>query len=224
MKGIGTYDVYLEVGTRRSFACSVQWPGWARSGKGEAEALQALFDYGPRYAKALGRSGAGFAAPDLPSKLRVVERVKCDAGTDFGVPGVVPSLDRGSMTKAELERQIALLRAVWRRFDRAVNAAKGITLSKGPRGGGRTLTKIVEHVLGADQGYLSPMGAKYTGKGDDRAGIRSAVVEALWARQRGDPPPEWRRSTKPMWPAAYGLRRVAWHNLDHAWEIEDRAL
>ena len=25
------------------------------------------------------------------------------------------------------------------------------------------------------------------------------------------------------WPAAYGARRIAWHVLDHAWEIEDKA-
>jgi len=24
------------------------------------------------------------------------------------------------------------------------------------------------------------------------------------------------------WPIGYALRRVAWHVLDHAWEIEDR--
>jgi hypothetical protein len=25
------------------------------------------------------------------------------------------------------------------------------------------------------------------------------------------------------WPARYGARRIAWHALDHAWEIQDRA-
>jgi hypothetical protein len=153
----------------------------------------------------------------------VVERVKGDASTDFGVPGTPPKLDAAAMSKAELERQIAVLEAVWKQFDRAAKAAQGKTLSKGPRGGGRTLPAIVEHVLGADQGYLSPMGAKYQGKPGSRSGIRSAVIDALWARHRGDPPPEWRRSKRPMWPPAYGVRRVAWHNLDHAWEIEDRA-
>lgn len=217
------FDVYLEETAKRTFACAVDWPGWARSGKGADEALQALFDYGPRYAKALGRARSGFVAPDDPSQLKVVERLKGDASTDFGIPGVVPKLDRHSMPKAELERQIALLQSVWRKFDRAARAAHGKTLSKGPRGGGRTPAKIVEHVLGADQGYLSPMGAKYGGDPGSRAGIRAAVIEALWARQRGEPPPEWRRSKKPMWPPAYGLRRVAWHNLDHAWEIEDRS-
>lgn len=26
----------------------------------------------------------------------------------------------------------------------------------------------------------------------------------------------------PGWPARYAARRIAWHALDHAWEIEDR--
>jgi hypothetical protein len=25
------------------------------------------------------------------------------------------------------------------------------------------------------------------------------------------------------WPPAYAARRIAWHALDHAWEIEDRS-
>ena len=27
-----------------------------------------------------------------------------------------------------------------------------------------------------------------------------------------------------IWPAAYFVRRVAWHVLDHAWELEDRSI
>lgn len=45
--------VYLEVGEKKTFAGALDWPGWCRSGKDEAAALQALFDYGPRYAKVL---------------------------------------------------------------------------------------------------------------------------------------------------------------------------
>jgi hypothetical protein len=26
------------------------------------------------------------------------------------------------------------------------------------------------------------------------------------------------------WPARYAARRIAWHALDHAWEIEDRSV
>ena len=222
-----TFDVYLEVGTKRTFACAVDWPGWARSAKTEEEALRALTDYGPRYAKALGRKKLGFVPPDDVSALKVVERVKGDASTDFGVPGVPPKLDEPRMKDADLERQITILETIWKTLDRTAKAAKGKRLTKGPRGGGRTLTAIVEHVVGAEQGYSSAMGVKHRSAAKDitseRASIRNAVIAALWERARDKPPPPNRRSKKPMWPAAYGVRRVAWHALDHAWEIEDRS-
>ncbi len=37
-----TTPVYLEVGSKRVFACSIEWPGWGRSGKTEDAALEAL--------------------------------------------------------------------------------------------------------------------------------------------------------------------------------------
>jgi len=39
------FDVYLETGQKRVFAAAVDWPGWCRSGRDEASALQALCDY-----------------------------------------------------------------------------------------------------------------------------------------------------------------------------------
>ncbi len=42
--------VYLELGTKRVFACALDWPGWCRSGRTEDEALARLADYAPRYA------------------------------------------------------------------------------------------------------------------------------------------------------------------------------
>ena len=35
-------EVYIETGQKKVFAGAVAWPGWSRSGKSEAEALQAL--------------------------------------------------------------------------------------------------------------------------------------------------------------------------------------
>jgi hypothetical protein len=33
------------------------------------------------------------------------------------------------------------------------------------------------------------------------------------------------KATTPQakWPISYALRRIAWHIVDHAWEIEDRS-
>ena len=34
-------NVYLEIGSRRTFAAALDWPGWCRMGRDEAAALQA---------------------------------------------------------------------------------------------------------------------------------------------------------------------------------------
>jgi hypothetical protein len=46
--GARVIDVIVEKGSKRVFASAVEWPGWARSGKTEAEALAALAGYAPR--------------------------------------------------------------------------------------------------------------------------------------------------------------------------------
>ena len=43
--------IYLEIGAKRTFACAVDWPGWSRSGRDEDQAITALLDSAPRYAK-----------------------------------------------------------------------------------------------------------------------------------------------------------------------------
>ena len=52
-------DVYLETGPKKSFACALDWPGYCRSGKTDAEALEALARYGERYLAAVGNE-SGF--------------------------------------------------------------------------------------------------------------------------------------------------------------------
>jgi hypothetical protein len=47
--------------------------------------------------------------------------------------------------------------------------------------------------------------------------LRTEILEAVRTRTFGTPP-----RSKP-WPARYAIRRIAWHVLDHAWEIEDKS-
>jgi hypothetical protein len=222
--------VYLEVGKKRTFAGALDWPGWCRSGRTEDTALDALVASAPRYAKALGRRkvARGFTRPDALSSLRVVERLKGNATTDFGAPGIPSAADDRPLDELETKRQIALLETCWSAFDRAAATGAGKELRKGPRGGGRELEAIVRHVMGADVAYLAQIGDRFP-FGDDEdvtpeqaAGVRSTVVEAVWARVRGEPPRKPRRSGT-LWAPRYFVRRSAWHALDHAWEIEDRA-
>jgi hypothetical protein len=154
-------------------------------------------------------------------RFRVVERLRGDSGTDFGVPGIAPVADASPMDDHALRRSVALLRACWRTFDDAAAAARGRRLATGPRGGGRSLDKIVEHVHGADGGYLSALGWKAGEAGDDVGRLRAAAVEGLTASAHGEIPARGPRGGR-RWSARYFVRRSAWHLLDHAWEIEDR--
>jgi hypothetical protein len=211
--------VYLEVTPRRTFAGAVEWPGWCRSGKTPDEALEALFAYRDRYARALARTRIGFIAPASLDQLEVVERLRGNATTDFGAPGVPPKADDRPLAAKELKRQTAILEATWRAFDRAAERARGVTLTKGPRGGGRDLPKMTEHVAGAEQAYLSGLGSRAPA---NAANLHQTVLEALTARAQGKPIADPNK-VKKLWSPRFYLRRSAWHALDHAWEIEDRS-
>ncbi len=222
------FDIYLEVGTRRTFAGAMDWPGWCRSGPDEPSALQALLEYGPRYARALRPARLGFQAPTEVSAFAVIERLKGNATTDFGAPGMAPSGDAKPMGEVELQRFQKLLKACWRTFDATARAATGKALRKGPRGGGRDLEGIVRHVLGGDAGYLAQVGWKL--KKDDGADsseqleqTRRAILDALVSAAHGEIPTRGPRGGL-RWTPRYFVRRVTWHVLDHAWEIEGRVL
>ena len=221
-----TIDVYLEVAGKRVFAGAEAWPGWSRSGRDEAAALDALAAYGARYRRALGRAAAGLHPPSGPGDLRVTERLPGSASTEFGVPGAITKADGRRMTTDEEKAWSAMLRASWRAFDRAAHAAQGVELAKGPRGGGRDLERIVGHVLDAEKAYLHKLGGVYRAEEGiedeaDLAAVRRAGTVVLAALARGEPAPRTPRSGS-LWPPRYFVRRSAWHALDHAWEIEDR--
>jgi len=122
--------------------------------------------------------------------------------------------------KAEAERLAALVSAAWAAFDGVVAGAPG-ALRKGPRGGGRDRDKIVDHVLGAEAAYVRKLGLRLPQPDpNDRAAVtafRRAIIETLRKPSSGGP------LTEKGWPQRYAARRIAWHVLDHAWEIEDRS-
>ena len=215
------------MGKKRTFAGAVDWPGWCLSGRDENSALQALFDYGDRYARAIQPARLGFRAPGDLSAFKVVERLEGNSTTDFGAPAVAPSSDARPVGGDELQRFQALLEALWQAFDEAVRSAAGKELRKGPRGGGRELERIVRHVLEADTGYLNQLGwklkkpAEETGLEGELEHARQNILAALPAAARGELPAVGPRGGL-RWPPRYYVRRSAWHVLDHAWEIEDR--
>ena len=197
---------------KRTFASAADWPGWCRSGKTEHDALAALAESAPRYAKVTKLAKEPF--PANPGDFQVVERVSGNATTDFGAPGVPTKDEAAAMTADELDRMADLVAACWAYLDKVVEKAPN-ALSKGPRGGGRDRDPMFEHVLGAEAEYAKRIGVRLKQPdGRDKAAVgafRKAILEGL-----ANP------SADAKWPVAYAARRTAWHALDHAWEIEDR--
>ena len=213
--------VFLESGDKKVFAGAIDWPGLARSGKTEEAALQALVAYAPRYAANLGSVAARLEVPARVESMEVVARLRGGSGTDFGVPSVVADFDRQALSDAQLVQLIERLRGAWTAFERAAAGADGKTLASGPRGGGRSLQKIREHVIEADRAYIGALGARAPHAREGWAAVQDAFIEALHAKVRGELPERGPRGGE-RWPARYAIRRSAWHALDHAWEIEDR--
>ena len=223
-----THAVYLEIGKKKVFAGAVEWPGWCRPGRDEASAMQALLDAGPRYAQALRATGLGFIAPEDAASFNVIERLDGNSTTDFGAPDMAISRDEDPIDGRELERLGTLLKACWRAFDEAIETAEGKELRKGPRGGGRDLSGIIEHVVEADVAYLGRLGWRIEKVGDEdldqrRERIRAGILDGLAAAAAGELPEKGPRGGK-RWGPRFFVRRVAWHVLDHAWEIEDRII
>jgi hypothetical protein len=166
----------------------------------------------------------GFQSPVSISEFDVIERTQGDATTDFGVPSIPIQAEKEPLDEAAFQRYRTLLHACWQAFDHAAQQAEGKELRKGPRGGGRDLDKIIQHVVGADQAYLRSLGWKAE-KGMHMEGdllrTREAILHTLDKAVKEGLPAQGPRGGK-IWPARYFVRRVAWHLLDHAWEIEDR--
>ena len=66
----------------------------------------------------------------------------------------------------------------------------------------------MQHVVDAEQAYARKLGLD---KPHRRPDLRGDIVAAIRERP-----------SDTAWPVRYAARRIAWHVLDHAWEIEDR--
>jgi hypothetical protein len=211
--------VTIEHTPKKTFATAADWPGWSRSGRTEELALEALAAYAPRYAAIAATEHRWLAASATAEDFDVVERHEGSGGTEFGVPSRPTDHDARPTDAGEAARLGDLVEAAWSLFDRTAAAAPE-ELRKGPRGGGRNTSRVVAHVMEADRAYAGEMGVKVKEFGpDDRpavAAMRSAMLEILRDARDGQPLAGRR------WPARYAAHRIAWHALDHAWEIEDR--
>jgi hypothetical protein len=213
--------VAIEAAPKKAFATAVDWPGWSRSGKTPGLALEALAAYATRYAEVAAE--AGEQLPSVRSgddAFEVVEEATGGGGTEFGVPSRVTDADRRRTTAADGDRLRRLVAAAWTTFDNVAATAPS-ELRKGPRGGGRDRDKMIGHVVEADGAYAREIGLRLKAPvPEDRAAIeamRAAVLEAIGAPSDGSPVADRK------WTARYAASRIAWHALDHAWEMEDRS-
>ena len=216
------FDVYLETGRNKTFAGAIDWPGWVRSGKTEDEALETLLAYAKRYQDALKDTNLGYLPPTSLDDFNIMEHFDGTTSTDFGVPDRAPSRDEQPVSEEDLQRFRAFFAASWQTFDKDVAAAGDQELRKGPRGGGRDLDQIVDHVNNAQIAYLHRLGIKIdTDETRNSELIRKTTLEGLNASAKGLIAKRGPRGGK-RWSPRYFVRRVVWHVLDHAWEIEDR--
>jgi hypothetical protein len=197
--------VYLETGKHWVFAAALDWPGWCRRDKSEEAALNTLLEYASRYSNAVG-----VAVP--PASVEVVGRVPTRSGmADFGAPGAVGPWDTELLSARELRRHLRLLQAAWACLD-GVATLSPAELRKGPRGGGRDREAMLEHVQEAERAYAAKIGCR-------------VAPRTPWDQQRTMILTGLRTApANSAWPVRYTIRRLAWHVLDHAWEMEDRAL
>ena len=79
---------------------------------------------------------------------------------------------------------------------------------------------MVGHVVESDHYYAREIGVRLPqpspDDGEAVSAERKAMLEVLRRSSDGSP------LADRTWTARYAARRIAWHALDHAWEIEDR--
>lgn len=211
-------EIGEEVVPKRTFVWAIDWPGWCRAGKDRDLAIASFLDHASRYG--LVATTAGLRIPTGGAELLdVVETAEGGSGTEFGVPSAITALDRRPATRDDAGRLASLVAAAWTVFDE-VAASAPASLRKGPRGGGRDRDKMIGHVIEADHAYAREIGVRLPSPSiDDRPAVdaeRAAVLEVL--RRASDGAPLADRT----WTLRYAARRIAWHALDHAWEMEDR--
>ena len=216
--------VCLEVTPKETFASALDWPGWCRAGRDQDAALEALTSYAERYAPVAEQARVSFPSTRA---FDVIEQVPGGSTTAFAAPEcrrpfpqMTAEAERAKVTAAAARRLVGLVTATWATFDK-VAAASPAELRKGPRGGGRDRDKLIGHVIGAETAYARKLGVKLKQPAiDDIAAIqelREAIAAVVGAPSGGPP------VVPNGWTTRYAACRIAWHVLEHAWEMQDRA-
>ena len=214
--------VMLEIGSKGKKVAAVapDWPGLERGARTGEAAIERLQSFLPRYAKVAKLAGvdAEFAAI---TSVDLVETYPGNGSTDFwGISFAFSTIDRQDLSNEELERELTLMQACWAFFDEARSRVSA-EMRKGPRGGGRDRDHIVRHTLFTEQNWAAkievrtPQGEMLTDEGLEahRKAYSNAIREF---HSQG--------KMARTWPLRYLIRHIAYHTMDHAWEMEDKDL
>ena len=212
--------VCLEVSPKQAVASALDWPGWCRAGRDEGAALAALASYAGRYAPVAGQAGVSFPATVV---FDVVERVPGGPATAFAAPEcrrpfpqITAEAERAAVTPAAARRLADLVTAAWAAFDE-IAAASPAELRKGPPG----------RRAGPGQADR-PCDRRRDGLRAQARGEAQAADHRRHRRDRAAAGGDRRRAGRPSdglpvvpggWTTRYAARRIAWHILEHAWEM-----
>jgi hypothetical protein len=210
----------IEEGSKKSFASALDYPGWCRWGRTPQDAMDALSDYRERYNDVLSLEHIRHVPADT-SQVEIMQTVAGNATTEYGAPDKAFDLESEPLAGPDFERVVRIVRGSWAYLDQTAGKVSE-ALQKGPRGGGRDRSKMLLHVLEAERSYVRSVGVKTAPMSiDDRSAIvdhRDAVIAAIQHfGASGEELPK-------RWPLRYFIRRMVWHTLDHAWEMQDKDL
>jgi hypothetical protein len=209
----------MQIGKRWVFACALDWPGWCRRAKSEDLALRELAAYAPRYAVVARRAAVVFPGDALEG-FAVTERLPSTSWADYGAPYQDPQCDHAPLDALAASRMGALVRASWEVFN-AVASEAPAGLRKSPRGVGRDRDEIIVHVLATDARVGRKLGIRVPAAGTtDLAAWEAMHIGIVDLLSR---PSDGACLGPKGLTARCAARRIAWHALDHAWEIEDRS-
>lgn len=211
---------------KKCVAYAVDWPGLERNGKTAETALEQMSAYRSRYARIADRAGlaAEFAAESLPE---VVEDYPGVGSTDFwGISFAQSPLDYAGIDNETFDRRIRILQACWQEFD-DIAARVSPELRKGPRGGGRDRDHIVRHLIATELDWTPKIGIRLDYHDvafplENRQQFHAQGVEQLRYHYETDTPMKLKGG--PLWTMPYFIRHLAYHVMDHAWEMEDKDL
>lgn len=220
--------VSLEHGPKgkKHVAYAIDWPGLERNGKSPDAALEQVGAYRPRYLRVAERAGLlnAFAAESEPE---VVEEYVGVGSTDFwGISFAQSPTDHLPLSPDEFERQLLLLQACWAEFD-ATASRVSPELKKGPRGGGRARDHIVRHLIASELDWTPKIGIRLDYHDiafplENRQQFHEQVIERLRFHYESGTPAKLKGG--PLWTMPFFIRHLAYHVMDHAWEMEDKDL